>query len=510
MKRETRKGKSSQILTVFLMALMLSASVLCLPFGTARTAQAAETIGLNKTVSRMVAGTKTTLVLNGAEGTVKWTSSNTAVASVSKTGVVTAKKAGTVTITAQYEGKKYTCKIFAEEPQLVTEKTTMIKGQKQTLTVSGTKLKVRWSSSNPSVASVSAQGVLTAKRVGDTVVSATVGGKKFSETVTVEVPALSDTSLTIVKNQKKKITLNGTAQKVTWSVGNEAIASVSASGVITGKKVGNTNVFAVVDGVRYICKLRVDGPYLSRKSLTMTQGTTQQLYVRATSLPVRWLTNKTSVATVSTSGEVTAKSAGTAVITAVVNGQKYTCNVTVTKPAATTGVAGNYEKLLKVIRAKGGVDSKGFLALMESGTLDDGSTYFTEIAYNQSNKKFVYKTRVQIKSEGSTLQVETRMVFSDNAYKKATAQVDVTLPDYGDQGFGLRTSFATGSYTARSNQKFYVAMRTDPNITDEFTNAELQKIGNTYLQFSFETWAYLLKANNTNLTLRNLGFTSYR
>lgn len=242
MKRETRKGRSSQILTVFLMALMLSASVLCLPFGTARTAQAAETIGLNKTVSRMVAGTKTTLVLNGAEGTVKWTSSNTAVASVSKTGVVTAKKAGTVTITAQYEGKKYTCKIFAEEPQLVTEKTTMIKGQKQTLTVSGTKLKVRWSSSNPSVASVSAQGVLTAKRVGDTVVSATVGGKKFSETVTVEVPALSDTSLTIVKNQKKKITLNGTAQKVTWSVGNEAIASVSASGVITGKKVGNTNV----------------------------------------------------------------------------------------------------------------------------------------------------------------------------------------------------------------------------------------------------------------------------
>lgn len=118
MKRETRKGRNSQILTVFLMALMLSASVLCLPFGTARTAQAAETIGLNKTVSRMVAGTKTTLVLNGAEGTVKWTSSNTAVASVSKTGVVTVKKAGTATITAQYEGKTYTCKILQRSRSL--------------------------------------------------------------------------------------------------------------------------------------------------------------------------------------------------------------------------------------------------------------------------------------------------------------------------------------------------------------------------------------------------------
>lgn len=508
MKREARRGKGNHILTVFLMALMLSTSALCMPFGMAKTAQAAETIGLNKTVSRMVAGTKTTLVLNGAEGTVKWRSSNASVASVSQAGVVTVKKAGIVTITAQYKGKKYTCKIFAEEPQLVTEKTTMIKGQKQTLTVSRTKLKVRWSSSNPSVASISAQGVLTAKRVGNTVVSAKVGGKKFSETVTVEVPALSNTSLTIVKNQKKKITLNGTTQQVTWSVGNESIASISARGVITGKKVGNTNVFAVVDGVRYICKLRVDGPYLSRKSLTMTQGTSQQLYVRATSLPVRWLTNRASVATVSTSGAVTAKSAGTAVITAVIGGQKYTCNVTVTKPAA-TGVAGNYEKLLKVIKAKGGVDSKGFLALMDSGYLDDGTQYFTEIAYNQSNKKFVYKTRVRIKAENSTLQVETRMVFSDKTYKKAAAQVDVTLPDYNDQGFGLRTSFATGSYTAKRNQKFYVAMRTDPNITDEFTNAELQKIGNTYLQFSFETWAYLLKINNTKLTLKNLGFTSY-
>lgn len=118
MKRETRKGRSSQILTVFLMGT--DAFSICTGAAVWHGADgaAAETIGLNKTVSRMVAGTKTTLVLNGAEGTVKWTSSNTAVASVSKTGVVTAKKAGTVTITAQYEGKKYTCKIFAEEPRL--------------------------------------------------------------------------------------------------------------------------------------------------------------------------------------------------------------------------------------------------------------------------------------------------------------------------------------------------------------------------------------------------------
>lgn len=151
--------------------------------------------------------------------------------------------------------------------------------------------------------------------------------------MTVEVPALSDTSLIDREESEKENYTEWYGAEGDVERWQRSDCVVSASGVITGKKVGNTNVFAVVVGVRYICKLRVDGPYLSRKSLTMTQGTTQQLYVRATSLPVRWLTNKTSVATVSTSGEVTAKSAGTAVITAVVNGQKYTCNVTVTKPA---------------------------------------------------------------------------------------------------------------------------------------------------------------------------------
>lgn len=55
-------------------------------------------------------GAETTLKLTG-KGTVKWKSSNKKIASVSKKGVVTAKKTGTVTITATCNGKKATCKV---------------------------------------------------------------------------------------------------------------------------------------------------------------------------------------------------------------------------------------------------------------------------------------------------------------------------------------------------------------------------------------------------------------
>ena len=46
-----------------------------------------------------------------AKGTVKWTSSNKKVATVSSKGVVTAKKKGTATVTAKFGNKKVTFKV---------------------------------------------------------------------------------------------------------------------------------------------------------------------------------------------------------------------------------------------------------------------------------------------------------------------------------------------------------------------------------------------------------------
>ena len=386
-----------------------------------RSVRAAQTqeIALSRTSVKMLKGTKTTLKLLNTNGTVHWATTSKAYAEVSAGGVITAKKAGTVTIAAFHDGVCYTCRVTIEDPKISVSQMTLIKGQKRTVKLNGTTQKLKWSSSNAAVASVSAAGAITANKTGTAVISATVYGRKFSCKVKVETPSL-----------------RGNTQAVTWS------------------------------------------------------------------------SNKSSVAVVSSKGVITAKGAGTATITATVGGRKYSCSVTVPQPV--TGVAGNYEKLLTEIKKKGGRDSKGFLALMESGTLDDGIKYFTELAYNPSNKKFVFKTRLQVESDGQTIQVETRLIFTDRTYKTAIAQVDMTMPAYNNAGFGIRTRFSTSSYTTKNKLKFNVVMKTNSNILDGISNSELQEMGNTYLQFSFNTWAYLLKQNKTNLTLKNLGFMSYR
>lgn len=69
---------------------------------------------LNKTKKSIYIGKKYTLKLIDKKGKtipsskVKWSRSNKTVASVSKKGVVTGKKAGKIKITATYKGKKYT------------------------------------------------------------------------------------------------------------------------------------------------------------------------------------------------------------------------------------------------------------------------------------------------------------------------------------------------------------------------------------------------------------------
>lgn len=65
---------------------------------------------------------------------------------------------------------------------------TLTKTQKTTLKITGTKKKVKWSSSKKSVASVSAKGVVTAKKKGTAVITAKVGNKKYTCKVTVRNP----------------------------------------------------------------------------------------------------------------------------------------------------------------------------------------------------------------------------------------------------------------------------------------------------------------------------------
>ena len=142
------------------------------------------------------------------------------------------------------------------------------------------------------------------------------------------------------------------SKNVSWSSSNEAVATVSADGTVTAKSAGIAIITATSEnGMTASCTITVEKKlipitevYLDKSSATLTEGDTATL--TATVLPenttyskdVSWSSSNSAVATVDANGTVTAKSAGTAVITATTeNGKTASCTVTVNKKNTYTG-----------------------------------------------------------------------------------------------------------------------------------------------------------------------------
>lgn len=119
---------------------------------------------------------------------VTWSSDNTAVASVNKdSGKITAKAPGTAYVTVMTDsGKTATIEVTViglNETKLIAEEYT---DYKQRLTVEGATGLIKWQSSNPLVATISADGTVGARGVGTAIITATVNGRKLTCKVVVK------------------------------------------------------------------------------------------------------------------------------------------------------------------------------------------------------------------------------------------------------------------------------------------------------------------------------------
>ena len=148
---------------------------------TIKFAKASVTIYKGKTATVKAAATPS--------ATVKYTSSNTKVATVnSKTGVVKGIKAGTVTITAKAGALKTTCKVVVKNPafSLVKSSATIKKGKTTTIRSKAAPAgKVTYTSSNKKVAAVNSKGVVKGIKKGKATITVKCNGitKKFVVTV---------------------------------------------------------------------------------------------------------------------------------------------------------------------------------------------------------------------------------------------------------------------------------------------------------------------------------------
>lgn len=132
--------------------------------------------------------------------------------------------------------------------------------------------------------------------------------------------------------------VNGVKKSASWKSSNSSVATVNSSGKVTAKKAGTATITATLNGKKVTCKVTVKSVVkvkLNRSSYTMYVG--EKLKLKATvtgsKKTVTWKSSNTSVATVSSSGVVTAKKAGKATISATVAGVTAKCVVTVKTPS---------------------------------------------------------------------------------------------------------------------------------------------------------------------------------
>lgn len=259
------------------------------------TMSAAKSVTLNKTQLELKAGESETLTaeMNAgeeveADDTIIWTSADDTIADVDNNGKVTAKKAGTTTITATaLDGKvKAECKVTVSQTAAPQVSVTGIKldTAKATLNVGKTKLltatiapanasnkNVTWTSSNPKVAKVDAKGKVTAVAAGTATITAKTADGAFTAKAVITVKAVkvtgvkvnvSKASLAVGKTKTLKATVapaNATNKNVTWTTSNKKVAKVSAKGKVT----------AVAPGTATITVTTKDGKFKKKTVITV-------------------------------------------------------------------------------------------------------------------------------------------------------------------------------------------------------------------------------------------------
>jgi uncharacterized protein YjdB len=228
-----------------------------------------------------------------------------------------------------------------------------------------TTISVTYSSSNPSVAAVDSNGNITFLAGGKATITTKVISQMvdrkgriktkttmIKKTVTVKQPvasiSLNMTDVTIARTQKVKLIVNvapatASKKKVKWTSSNPRVASVSSSGVVTGKAGGTAVITCrALDGsnVAENCNVVVtpiypNGLKISKAAVSLKQGKTTTL--KASVLPkkadfktVTWSSSDTTIATVDAKGKVRGIIPGVVTITAATsNGYAAYCTVTI-------------------------------------------------------------------------------------------------------------------------------------------------------------------------------------
>ena len=292
---------------------------------------------------------------------VAWSSSDNTIASITSVGTVTAKNSGQAVITATLQGitGKLTITVAPALASIaitpanptIARQTTLQFIATGTYTDNSTKnltSTVDWSSSDTTVATISSTaptgGLASAVAAGNTTITATTGAVSGNTTLTVSSAtatsiAVAPLNPTIPLGTNQQFTAtagfsDGSHQDVTgvtqWSSSVTGVASITVSGLATGKGVGSTTIQGNFTGLSASTTLSVNAANLSSIAITpadssIAQGTRAQLKATGTfndgstrdvTFLASWNSSDITIASVSGSGVASGVFPGTIKVTA--------------------------------------------------------------------------------------------------------------------------------------------------------------------------------------------------
>lgn len=322
------------------------------------TLKASETLQLTATV----------LPETATDKSVRWTSASPEIADINENGLVTAYAVGKTTITATASSgltdeititvePTLVSSIILNQPSITMRVTNEIQLSATVLPTTATDKTLTWTSSNSSIASVDSNGKVTAVKEGQASIICTANdGSGVAATCIINVvdtdveivtiTAEGPTTLKVSETVQLKATVQPettTDKSITWSSGNDKVASVDGDGLVTAVSEGFAVITATTsNGLKdqitiTVVDTQVSSITLNESTIILMANETYSLIPNiqpqtATNKQLLWSTGDASVATVAQDGVVSALAVGETTVTASAtdgSGVFASCKVTV-------------------------------------------------------------------------------------------------------------------------------------------------------------------------------------
>ncbi len=260
--------------------------------------------------------------------------------------------------TAQLSITMYDGGVALEKNEMVL--TTSGQPQRLTYYIFGTGISesdLIWESENEEIASVDNTGLVTPKKAGKTVVSVKTADGSFKADCSVRVEqsaegiSIDKTSLSLMEGGEDgeltaKLLPEETAnRRIIWASSDESVATVTANGIVTPVREGETVITAAaadneeitaecnvsVSAMKEPVSIELDNESISLPKLGATAVINAQIQPSDADNRIKWSSSNTDIAQVY-DGVIVSGNVGTAEITAETsNGKRAVCSVTVTE-----------------------------------------------------------------------------------------------------------------------------------------------------------------------------------